>query len=321
MKESVKRLNQNSHGFTLVELLIVIAIVGILAAVIYPKVTDLSGSGQTEAAQAEAVTVQSAMDTMMAKSGLTTLPSSSTAGNNMASFPDTTHPLYPNYIRSANTIGTYTCDANGKVTQVSSGNFSSPGNGGGATQTPGSGGTGHSPTDFYVSDSSTLVAGPLMNAPSLPITTGSYTWTNAQIISSPSPYWSIISGVNWISTTSANSGVENANEGDAWRIFKTSFNVAADAIVTNATVNISADNAFEFYLNGTKIATSTDFSPSAPVYGASSADGTTAPFTAARTYTIAPVTGSNTLVFVVRNWNNNGNSNPSGLTYKVSVTH
>ena len=121
MKSPWSRLHSSKKGFTLVELLIVVAIIGVLAAMIIPNVTGIIGSGETEAAAAEKAMVQVAMDTMMAKLGLSTVTAVVVATSNMASFPDATNPLYPNYSRSATTKGTYTCTTSGLVTQATTG--------------------------------------------------------------------------------------------------------------------------------------------------------------------------------------------------------
>ena len=110
---------KSTRGFTLVELLIVVAILGVLSAVVLPNVIGLSSSGQTEAAKTEFVTVQTAMDTMMAKLHITAV-TVTTATANMSSFPSG-HPLYPTYLRTANTKGTYSCDATGLVAQATTG--------------------------------------------------------------------------------------------------------------------------------------------------------------------------------------------------------
>jgi type IV pilus assembly protein PilA len=119
MKTFLKRMHSESKAFTLVELLIVIAILGVLAAVVTPNVTGLVGSGQTEAAATELANVQSAMDTMMAKLRLTSVNATATTSN-MSAFP-TGSALYPNYLRQATTKGTYSCGTTGLVTQVTTG--------------------------------------------------------------------------------------------------------------------------------------------------------------------------------------------------------
>ena len=119
MKRFLKRIHRESKGFTLVELLVVIAILAVLAAIVLPNFTGIIDEGQTEAAAAEKATIQTGMDVMMARLSLSSV-NVTAATNDMSAFP-TGYPLYPNYMRSANTTGTYSCSATGLITQASTG--------------------------------------------------------------------------------------------------------------------------------------------------------------------------------------------------------
>ena len=121
MKRIFKKLHKDSKGFTLVELLIVFALLAVLAAIVIPNVTGFADYGQTQGADAELSIVQTAMDSMMAVAGVSTV-NVTAATSDMADFPDAAStPLYPSYLRYATTKGTYSCSATGLVTRVTTG--------------------------------------------------------------------------------------------------------------------------------------------------------------------------------------------------------
>jgi prepilin-type N-terminal cleavage/methylation domain-containing protein len=135
----MKMLKRGEKGFTLIELLIVIAILGVLAAIVIPNVGRFIGSGQTEAAETELTTIQSAVYSMMTDLGISELNTTNLtnleneATNIMTAFPSpTAHVIFNNpiasalggvddYVASNTTVGTYICDVYGSVTQVTTG--------------------------------------------------------------------------------------------------------------------------------------------------------------------------------------------------------
>lgn len=125
MKGLFRRIHQDNGGFTLIELLIVIAILGVLAAVALPNFSGIIGRGEEQAAKAELVTVQTAMDTMMAVhhlgDGDVDAVLQADCMSDMSLFPSADQKLYPGYMRSGNTTGTYYCDDTGLVSQNSTG--------------------------------------------------------------------------------------------------------------------------------------------------------------------------------------------------------
>jgi type IV pilus assembly protein PilA len=122
MRDKVQDLKKQrgEAGFTLVELLIVLAILAILVAVVLPNFTGLLGKSQTTAGDAERVIVQTAVDAKMASDGMATTTAVTAATTDMTTGSGG-FGLYPTYMRGTVTKGTYTVDTTGKVEQATTG--------------------------------------------------------------------------------------------------------------------------------------------------------------------------------------------------------
>jgi len=135
MKWFLKRIQQDNKGFTLIEMLIVVAIIGALAAVVVPNVTGFIGRGEEEAARTELQTVQTAMDLAMVDlifsvvndGGAFTISDFSSAGGGDIATGDDTAYLYPDYLRvkdagalrlDGTTVATYSWDETGLVSST-----------------------------------------------------------------------------------------------------------------------------------------------------------------------------------------------------------
>lgn len=120
---TLRRTTRDERGFTLVELLVVVTILGILAAVVTASLVGLTGTAKANACAEELRTVQVGMDAMLAKNNITAVTAQGVATNTFTALPTGagTEPLSPNYLRQATTKGSYTWTAAGLVSAAASG--------------------------------------------------------------------------------------------------------------------------------------------------------------------------------------------------------
>ena len=131
LKKLASRITGGQKGFTLIEMIVVVGIIAVLAAVIVPNIGKFIGSGEQGAKDAEMESVETAMNAMMADQAVTLLDNpntgAGTVGENLwSTYPvaDTggTVPLYNpaeptlQYLQHQFTVYFYCWDAQGKLT-------------------------------------------------------------------------------------------------------------------------------------------------------------------------------------------------------------
>ncbi len=112
------KVRRGEKGFTLVELLIVVAVLGVLVAIVTASFPGLLGGAQSNSAAAELDIVQTAVDAKMAATSSSSVTAVTTATSDM----DTLYSLYTDgYMRELTANVTYTMDTTVKVTQATTG--------------------------------------------------------------------------------------------------------------------------------------------------------------------------------------------------------
>jgi prepilin-type N-terminal cleavage/methylation domain-containing protein len=139
LKKFITRVARGQKGFTLIEMIVVVGIIAVLAAVIVPNIGRFIGSGEDGAKKAEAEAVQTAMNAMMADVAIVTVNERvgpATPTNDWGALPDTGEvlpagknaflfdPAAPagQYLQNQTTTYFYCWDAQGQLAADVAGN-------------------------------------------------------------------------------------------------------------------------------------------------------------------------------------------------------
>ncbi len=115
------RITGGQKGFTLIEMIVVVGIIAVLAAVIVPNIGKFIGSGEQGAKNAEWESVQTAMNAMMADKAITAVAALGTGGSSSNGWADkptgTDSAFLDGYLQNGTTVYFYCYDAQGQVTK------------------------------------------------------------------------------------------------------------------------------------------------------------------------------------------------------------
>ena len=117
-------LNKNQKGFTLVELLVVVAIIVALAAVVVPLTVQFASKAELGASAGELDTVQTVMDAAMADQLVLVVTAASGLASSVSDFVTTPAEItggLDKYMRKSQTTYQFCWDASGTVTHPTAG--------------------------------------------------------------------------------------------------------------------------------------------------------------------------------------------------------